>query len=166
MVQRLSGKTPSGKKLNDKTLSGKTLAKRAAAGFVAAVIGTYVTRILVRIAEIWPIFHGKSFGPLVELLSQDTPLMLKACLAAGVIFGIFFMLAPRSLMLSVIGAVLLMNALVLGGRIYMAGGLQYAMQPGAVPYEAFVRATLRALVILVIYRLLRPLFERLEAAEA
>jgi uncharacterized membrane protein len=147
-------------------LSGKTLAKRAASGFIAAVVGTYVTRILVRIDEIWPIFHGKSFNPLVELLSQDTPLMLKACLVAGVIFGIFFMLAPRSLVLSAIGAVVLMNILVLVGRIYMAGGLHDAMQPGAVPYDALVRATIRALVIFLIYRLLRACLERQKAAEA
>jgi hypothetical protein len=147
-------------------LSAKTLAKRGATGFVAAIVGTYATRILVRIDEIWPIFHGKSFGPLVELLSQDTPLMLKAGLVAGVIFGIFFALAPRSFMLSAVGSVLLMNVLVLIGRIYMAGGLQDAMQFGAVPYEAFVRATIRALVIFLIYRLLRALFERPKAAEA
>jgi hypothetical protein len=147
-------------------LSGKALAKRAACGFIAAIAGTYVTRILVRIDEIWPVFHGKSFSPLVELLSQDTPLMLKACLVAGVIFGLFFMLAPRSLLLSAIGAVVLMNALVLVGRIYMAGGVQDAMQPGAVPYDAFVRATIRALVIFLIYRLLSAFLERQKPAEA
>ena len=130
------------------------------AGFVAAVIGTYLTRVLVRIDEIWPVFHGKSFGPLIELLSEDTPLMLKACLFVGVIFGIFFMLAPRSFLLSAVCSVLLMNALVLFGRIYMAGGFLDAMLPGALPFEAFVRATIRALVIFVIYRLLRVLFER------
>jgi hypothetical protein len=147
-------------------LTGKTLAKRAIAGFVAAVIGTYVTRILVRIDEVWPIFHGKSFGPLVQLLTQDTPLMLKACLIAGVIFGIFFMFAPRSFLLSAVTTVLLMNALVLVGGIYMVGGFPEAMQPGALPYDAFVRATIRALVIFLIYRLLRAFFERPTAAVA
>jgi len=147
-------------------LSGRALAKRAACGFVATVAGTYVTRILVRIDEIWPVFHGKSFSPLVELLSQDTPLMLKACLVAGVIFGLFFMLAPRSLLLSAIGAIVLMNALVLVGRIYMAGGVHDALQPGAMPYDAFVRATIRALVIFLIYRLLRVFLERQKPIEA
>src|SRR5271165_2250445 len=103
-------------------LDWKTLAKRALLGFVAAVVGTYATRVLVRIDEIWPIFHGQSFSPLVELLTQDTPLMLKACLVAGVIFGTFFMFAPRSFLLSAVCTVLLMNALVLVGRIFMAGG--------------------------------------------
>jgi hypothetical protein len=149
-----------------KGLNWKTLAKRALIGFIAAVIGTYATRVLVRIDEIWPIFHGQSFGPLVELLTQDTPLMLKACLVAGVIFGIFFMVAPRSFMLSAVGTVLLMNALVLAGRIYMVGGFPEAMQAGAVPYDAFVRATIRALVIFLIYRLLRGLLERPKATEA
>jgi hypothetical protein len=147
-------------------LTWKTLAKRAATGFVAAVVGTYATRVLVRIDEIWPIFHGKSFSPLVELLSQDTPLMLKGCLFAGVIFAIFFMLAPRSLAVSAIGAVVLMNVLVLVGRIYMAGGFLDAILPGALPFEAFVRATIRALVIFVIYRLLRALLERPKPAAA
>jgi hypothetical protein len=114
----------------------------------------------VRIDEIWPVFHGKSFGPLIELLTEDTPLMLKACLFVGVIFGIFFMLAPRSMVLSAVCAVLLMNALVLFGRIYMAGGFLDAMLPGALPFDAFARATIRALVIFVIYRPLRALFER------
>jgi hypothetical protein len=136
------------------------LAKRAVVGFVAAVIGTYATRVLVRIDEVWPIFHGKSFGPLIELLSEDTPLMLKACLFVGTIFGIFFMFAPRSLVLSAVGSVLLMNLLVLVGRIYMAGGFLEAVLPGALPLEAFARATIRALVIFVIYRLLRIFFER------
>ncbi len=142
------------------------MAKRAIAGFAAAVIGTYITRVLVRIDEIWPVFHGKSFGPLMELLSQDTPLMLKACLIAGVIFGIFFMVAPRSFMLSAVGSVILMNLLVLVGRIYMAGGFADAALPGALPLEAFARATIRALVIFLIYRLLRAVFERSRAAEA
>jgi hypothetical protein len=142
------------------------LAKRAIAGFAAAVIGTYVTRVLVRIDEIWPIFHGKSLGPLMELLSQDTPLMLEACLIAGAIFGIFFMVAPRSFMLSAVGSVVLMNLLVVVGRIYMAGGFADAVLPGALPLEAFVRATIRALVIFLIYRLLRRFFERSRAAEA
>jgi hypothetical protein len=141
-------------------MSGKTLAKRGAAGFVAAVLGTYATRVLVRVDEIWPIFHGKSFGPLVELLSQDTPLMLKGCLIAGTVFGIFFMVAPRSLLVSAVSAVVLMNLLVLVGRIFLAGGWQDAIQPGALPLEAFARATIRALVIFAIYRLLRLFFER------
>jgi hypothetical protein len=147
-------------------LSWRILAKRALTGFIAAVLGTYATRILVRVDEIWPIFHGKSLSPLVQLLTQDTPLMLKACLVAGVIFGIFFMLAPRSLALSAVGAVLLMNALVLVGRIYMAGGLLDATLPGALPFEAFGRATIRALVIFLIYRLLRAVLERPKTAEA
>jgi hypothetical protein len=141
-------------------MNWRTLAKRAVVGFVAAVIGTYATRVLVRIDEVWPIFHGKSFGPLIELLSEDTPLMLKACLFVGTIFGIFFMFAPRSLVLSAVGSVLLMNLLVLVGRIYMAGGFLEAVLPGALPLEAFARATIRALVIFVIYRLLRIFFER------
>ena len=147
-------------------LSAKTLAKRGVTGFVAAIVGTYATRILVRIDEVWPIFHGKSFSPLLQLLTQDTPLMLKACLVAGVVFGIFFMVAPRSLVLSAIGAVLLMNVLVLVGRIYMAGGFGDAALPGALPLEAFARATIRALVIFLIYRLLRAIFERPKSAEA
>ena len=147
------------KGLTGKGLTGKTLAKQAIAGFAAAVIGTYVTRILVRIDEVWPIFHGKSFGPLLQLLTQDTPLMLKACLVAGVVFGIFFMVAPRSLVLSAIGAVLLMNVLVLVGRIYMAGGFGDAALPGALPLDAFARATVRAFMIFLIYRLLRAVFE-------
>jgi hypothetical protein len=140
-------------------LTWRTLAKRAVTGFAAAIVGTYATRVLVRIDEIWPIFHGKSFGPLVELLSQDTPLMLKAGLVAGAIFGIFFMFAPRSFMLSAVGSVILMNLLVLVGRIYMAGGFADAVQPGALPLEAFVRGTIRALIIFLIYRLLRAFFE-------
>jgi hypothetical protein len=146
-------------------LNWKTLAKRALLGFIAAVIGTYATRVLVRIDEIWPIFHGQSFNPLVELLTQDTPLMLKACLVAGTIFGIFFMFAPRSFLLSAAGTVLLMNALVLVGRVYMAGGFADAALPGALPFEAFARATIRALVIFFIYRLLRrALLQRQETA--
>jgi len=141
-------------------MSGKTLAKRGAAGFIAAVLGTYATRVLVRIDEVWPIFHGKSLGPLVELLSQDTPLMVKGCLIAGTVFGVFFMVAPRSLALSAVGAVVLMNLLVLVGRIFLAGGWQEAIQPGALPLEAFARATIRALVIFAIYRLLRLFFEK------
>jgi hypothetical protein len=149
-----------------KGLSWKILAQRAVTGFVAAVIGTYATRVLVRIDEVWPVFHGKSFAPLIELLSEDTPLMLKACLVAGVIFGIFFMVAPRSLILSAVCSVLLMNALVLVGRVFMAGGFLAATLPGAVPLEAFARATIRALVIFAVYRLLRALFERPKTAEA
>src|SRR5215469_8939332 len=143
-----------------KTLSVRVLARRAVTGFIAAVLGTYVTRVLVRVDEIWPIFHGKSFRPLIELLSQDAPLMLKACLIAGVIFGIFFMVAPRALVLSAVTAVLLMNVLVLVGRIYMAGGMQDAIAPGALPLDAFVRATIRALVIFAIYHLLQAPFAR------
>ncbi len=149
-----------------KGLSWKILAQRAATGFVAAIIGTYATRVLVRIDEIWPVFHGKSFSPLMELLSEDTPLMLKACLIAGVVFGIFFMLAPRSLLLSAMGSVLLMNVLVLVGRIFMADGFLSATLPGALPLEAFVRATIRALVIFAVYRLLRAFFERPKTALA
>jgi hypothetical protein len=141
-------------------MNWKTLAKRAAVGFVAAVIGTYATRVLVRIDEVWPIFHSKSLSPLIELLSEDTPLMLKACLFVGAIFGIFFMFAPRSLLLSAVSSVLLMNLLVLVGRIYMAGGFLEAILPGALPLEAFARATIRALVIFAIYRLLRIFFEK------
>jgi hypothetical protein len=149
-----------------KGLSWKTLARRALVGFVAAVIGTYATRVLVRIDEVWPIFHGKSLGPLVELLTEDTPLMLKACLLVGVIFGIFFMFAPRSFLLSVAASVLLMNAVIVVGRVIMAGGVLEALLPGAMPYDAFVRGTIRALLIFLIYRLLRPLFERPKTAEA
>jgi hypothetical protein len=149
MFKELSGKTE---------LSGNRWAMRAVAGFVAGVVGTYITRILVRIDEIWPVFHGKSFGPLVQLLSQDGPLMVKACLIAGLIFGIFFMIAPRSLVLGVVGAVLLMNALVLVGRVYMAGGLAAATQAGALPLEAFVRATIRAALIIAVYWPLRAFF--------
>jgi hypothetical protein len=149
-----------------KGLTWKTLAQRAIIGFVAAVIGTYATRVLVRIDEIWPVFHGKSFGPLVELLTEDTPLMLKACLLAGVIFGIFFMFAPRSFLLSAVASVLLMNAVVLVGRVVMAGGILEALLPGAMPYDAFVRGTIRALLIFLIYRLLRVPFERAKTAEA
>jgi hypothetical protein len=143
-----------------KGLSWKMLAQRAAAGFAAAVIGTYATRVLVRIDEIWPVFHGKSFSPLIELLSEDTPLMLKACLLVGVIFGIFFMFAPRSFLLGAVASVLLMNAVVVVGRVIMAGGIPEALLPGAMPYDAFVRGTIRALVIFLIYRLLRSFFER------
>ena len=149
-----------------KGLSWTILAQRAITGFIAAVIGTYATRVLVRIDEVWPVFHGKSLGPLVELLTEDTPLMLKACLLAGVIFGIFFMFAPRSFMLSAVASVLLMNAVVLVGRVLMAGGIPEALLPGAVPYDAFVRGTIRALVIFLVYRLLRSFFERSKPAEA
>jgi hypothetical protein len=113
--------------------SGRTLAMRAVTGFVAGVIGTYLTRVVVLFHEVWPIFHGRSFGPLLQLLSQDGPLMVKACLVAGSIFGIFFMFALRSLVLTTAGAVLLMNAVVLVGRIYMAGGFEVATQAGALP---------------------------------
>ncbi len=134
-----------------KELSGKTLAMRAVTGFIAGAVGAYLTRVLVRIDEVWPVFHGKSFGPLVQLLSQDGPLMLKACLIAGLIFGIFFMIAPRSLALSLVAAVLVMNVFVFVGRVYMAGGLGAATQAGALPLEAFVRGTLRAVLIVAIY---------------
>jgi hypothetical protein len=147
-------------------MSWKVLAWRAAAGFAAAVVGTYATRVLVRIDEVWPVFHGKSFGPLVELLSEDTPLMLKGCAVAGVVFGIFFMLAPRSFVLSAVGSVILMNVLVVVGRIYMAGGFLEAMLPGAMLYDAFARATIRALVIFLVYRLLRAFLERSKPAAA
>jgi hypothetical protein len=136
---------------------GKTLLLRGVTGFVAGIIGTYITRILVRIDEVWPVFHGKSFGPLVELLSQDGPLMLKACLIAGAIFAVFFVFAPRSFILSLVSAVLVMNLIVLIGRIYMAGGLQGAAQANALPLEAFIRATIRAVMISAAYVLLRPL---------
>jgi hypothetical protein len=141
-----------------KSLGGKSLAMRAAAGFVAGVIGTYLTRVLVRIEEVLPVFHGASFRPLVELLSEDGPLMVKACLVAGLIFGVFFTVAPRSLLLNVLSAVLLMNLLVLVARIYMAGGLQPATRAGALPVEAFVRGTIRAVLIVAIYWPLRALF--------
>jgi hypothetical protein len=134
-----------------KDVSGKTLAMRAVAGFIGGAAGAYLTRVLVRIDEVWPIFHGQSFGPLAQLLSQDGPLMLKACLIAGLIFAIFFMIAPRSLALSLIAAVVLMNVLVLVGRLYMAGGLEAATQAGALPPEAFVRGTLRAVLIVAVY---------------
>jgi hypothetical protein len=136
---------------------GKTLLLRGVTGFVAGMIGTYITRILVRIDEVWPVFHGKSFAPLVELLSQDGPLMLKACLIAGAIFAVFFALAPRSFVVSLVGAALVMNLLVLVARIYMAGGLQGAAQAHALPLEAFIRGTIRAILIVVVYSLLRPL---------
>jgi hypothetical protein len=145
-------------------LSRTTLATRAVTGFVAGAVGTYLTRVLIRVYEIWPVFHAKSFGPLAQLLSQDGPLMVKACLIAGLIFGIFFMIAPRSRVLSVVSAVLVMNALVLAGRVYMAGGLELAAQAGALPIEAFVRATLRAALIVAIYWPLRALFARRMAA--
>jgi hypothetical protein len=74
------------------------------------------------------------------------------------IFGIFFMIAPRSLVLSVLSAVLLMNVLVLVARVYMAGGLHEATQAGALPPEAFARATIRAALIIAVYWLLRPPF--------
>ncbi len=89
--------------------------------------------------------------------------MVKACLVAGLIFGIFFMVAPRSLVLNVVCAVLLMNVLVLVGRVYMAGGLQAASQAGALPVEAFVRGTIRAALILAAYGLLRAPFAKRNA---
>ncbi len=146
-----------------KELDKGKLAARAVTGFVAGAIGAYVTRVLVRIYEVWPIFHGNSFRPLVELLSQDGPLMVKACLVAGLIFGIFFMVAPRSLVLNVVCAILLMNVLVFVGRVYMAGGLQAASQAGALPVEAFVRGTIRAGLILAAYWLLRAPFAKRNA---
>jgi hypothetical protein len=160
MFKELSGET----ELSGTGLSGKRWAMRAVTGFAAGVVGTYLTRVLVRIYEIWPVFHTKSFGPLLQLLSQDDPLMVKACLIAGVIFGIFFMIAPRSLGLSVVGAVLLMNALVFVGRVYMAGGLEPATQAGALPIEAFVRATLRGALIIAVYWPLHALFVKRAAA--
>jgi hypothetical protein len=143
---------------------GKTLTMRAVTGFVAGVIGTYLTRVVVLIHEVWPIFHGKSFGPLLQLLSQDGPLMVKACLIAGSIYSIFFMFAPRSLVLTTAGAVLLMNAVVLVGRIYMAGGFEAATQAGALPLEAFGRGTIRAAFIVAVYWPLRELFAKPAAA--
>jgi hypothetical protein len=144
--------------LSAKTESSGGWAMRAVIGVVAGAAGACLTRVLVRIYEVWPIFHGKSFGPLVELLSEDGPLMVKACLIAGLIFGIFFMVAPRLLVLSIVSAVLLMNVLVLVGRVYMAGGLELATQAGALPLEAFVRATIRALLIVAVYWPLHALF--------
>ncbi len=157
MLEEVSGRTG---------LSGKGWAMRAVTGFVAGAAGACLTRVLVRIYEVWPIFHGKSFGPLVELLSEDGPLMVKACLIAGLIYGIFFMIAPRSLVLSVVSAVLLMNVLVLVGRVYMAGGLELATQAGALPLEAFVRATIRAALIVAVYWLLRALGRKPAAGAA
>jgi len=48
----------------------------------------------------------------------------------------------------------------------MAGGFLGATLPGALPLEAFARATIRALVIFAVYRLLRSFFERPKTAEA
>ena len=64
---------------------------------------------------------------------------------------VFFVIAPHTLVVSLVAAVLLMNVLVLVGRIYMAGGLELATQAGALPLEAFVRATIRATLIVAIY---------------
>jgi hypothetical protein len=138
-------------------LDRKDLAVRAAMGFSAGFIGAYITRVLVRISEVWPVFHARSLPPLEVLLGQDWPLMLKACLAAGLIYGIFFTLVSRHIIL---GAVLLMNALVLVARVYMAGGFQLARLSNALPVEAFVRATVRAAAVLVVYWLLRALFAK------
>jgi hypothetical protein len=132
------------------------LAARAGTGFFAGAFGTYVNRVLVRIVEIWPVFHFRSFSPLVELLSQDWPLMAKACLIFGSVYGVFCMFVPRHLVLA---TVVLMGVLVLLGRAYVIDGLQFTTVVNDIGWIA-MHAAVRAALILLVYWLLRAFVVR------
>jgi hypothetical protein len=54
--------------LND--FDKKQAAARAITDFLAGASGTYINRALVRIVEVWPVFHFQSLSPLETLLAQ------------------------------------------------------------------------------------------------
>jgi hypothetical protein len=139
-----------------KDLDKTTLAARAITGFLAGALGTYINRVLVRIVEVWPVFHFDSGRPLVTLLSQDWHYMAKASLIFGLIYGIFCMCVPSHLVLATI---VLMGVLVLAGRAYVIDGLQLTNV-----YDdslwILMHASIRAALILLVYWLLRALVVR------
>ncbi len=139
-----------------KDLDKTKLAARAVTGFLAGALGTYINRVLVRIIEVWPVFHFDSGHPLMTLLSQDWPYMAKASLIFGLVYGIFCMCVPRHLVLA---TVLFMGVLVFAGRAYVIDGLQLT----SVYDDAlwiFMHAAVRAPLILLVYWLLRALVVR------
>jgi hypothetical protein len=144
-----------------KELDMTRLAARAVTGFFAGALGTYINRVLVRIVEVWPVFHFGSARPLVMLLSQDWPYMAKACLIFGLVYGIFCMCVPSHLVLA---TVVFMGVLVLAGRAYMIDGLQLANV-----YDdslwILMHISIRAALILSVYWLLRALVVRRFAGE-
>jgi hypothetical protein len=125
----------------------KQAAARAITGFLAGASGTYINRVLVRIVEVWPMFHFQSISPLETLLAQDWPNIAKASLIFGLIYGIFCFCVPRHLALA---TVLLMSVLVLAGRAYMIDGLGIAAV-----YDNFVwiviHAAVRTALLLLAY---------------
>jgi len=139
-----------------KEFDQKKAVARAVTGFVAGAVGTYLNRVLVRIAEVWQVFHFRSIGPLETLLSQDWPLITKASLIFGVIYGTFCLCVPSHL---VPATALLMAILVLVGRAYMIDGFQF----GAVYDDSIwiiMHASVRAALLLLVYWLLRALIVR------
>jgi hypothetical protein len=140
--------------LND--FDKKQAAARAITGFLAGASGTYINRALVRIVEVWPVFHFQSLSPLETLLAQDWPNISKACLIFGLIYGAFCFCVPRHL---VPATVVLMSALVFAGRAYLVDGLQIAAV-----YDDLVwivmHVAVRTALLLFFYWLFRALIVR------
>jgi hypothetical protein len=138
------------------TIDKTTLAARAVTGFFAGVLGTYCNRVLVRIVEVWPVFHFRSLPPLATLLSQDWPFMAKASLAFGLVYGVFCLLIPRHLVLA---TVLFMAVLVPIGRAYFIDGLEFSAIMNDLGWIVF-HAAVRAALLLLFYWLFRALVGR------
>jgi hypothetical protein len=139
-----------------KELDKTKLAARAATGFLAGALGTYINRVLVRVVEVWPVFHFDSGRPLVTLLSQDWPYMVKASLIFGLVYGLFCICVPSHLVLA---TVVFMGVLVLAGRAYMVDELQLTHV-----YDdslwILMHASVRAALLLLVYWLVRRLVVR------
>lgn len=125
-------------------------------GLFRGIPRTYINRMLVRIVEVWPVFHFDSGRPLLTLLSQDWPYMAKASLIFGLVYGVFSMCVPRHLVLATI---LFMAVLVLAGRAYMIDGLQLTNV-----YDdslwILMHVAVRAALLLLVYWLVRALVVR------
>jgi hypothetical protein len=134
-----------------KDLDKRELAARAVMGFFAGGLGTYLNRVLVRVVEVWPVFHFRSAGPMVTLLAQDWPLMAKASLIFGCIYAIFCMAVPKHLAAA---TVFFMGVLVVAGRAYVIDGLQIANVYDDLGWIA-MHALVRAVLIILVYWLLQ-----------
>jgi hypothetical protein len=146
-----------------KELDKRELAARTIAGFLAGSLGTYINRVLVRIAEVWPVFHFDSLGPMRILLGQDWPLMAKACLIFGFVYAIFCMCVPRHL---VPATLIFVGVLVLAGRAYVIDGLQIVNVYDDAGWIALHAAVRTALLLLVYWLARRFVVSRLSKPSA
>jgi hypothetical protein len=135
----------------DNPWAATTMAARAATGLLAGFCGTYANRVLVRIVEVWPVFHFRSVPPLMTLLGQDWHFMAKASLIFAAIYGIFCALIPRHLVLA---TVLFMAILVPLGRAYLVDGMELAAIAHDIGWIIF-HAAVRAALLLLFYWLFR-----------